>query len=268
MHNTRVRLYILLLMTLLTSQLSATETLRVTIDPGHGGSDLGAVYASIKEADLVLKVSEKLKQKLKTEAVPFEISMTRTTDNTMTLQDRVEIAKRQNSELFISLHANAVKDHRVKGIELFFQNSLPFDEDNQLLAQQENQVLAEVHENIATQDPSKKNDIKMILEDLHRQHKIRSSLKFNQILYQNWTPAATSSESKASNHIIIKQAPFYVVSKTPMPSVLIELGFLSNPAEAQKLKSQAYQDQLVESISKGLLEYHQLLKKGSPSTLN
>lgn len=249
------------LLIFLNCETSIASPLRLTIDPGHGGTDLGAVYTSVKEADLVLKIAEKLKLKLEKESAPFEISMTRTKDHTVSLQDRVDIAKKNKSELFISLHANAVKDHRVKGIELFFQNAIALEEDNNLFSQQENQVFEEVTVHIATQDPSKKNDIKMILEDLHRQHKNRSSLKLNQIISQSWSPLSTAITS--APQITIKQAPFFVVSKTSMPSVLIELGFLSNPSEVQKLKTQAYQNQLVDTIFLGLVEYHRLLKKES-----
>src|SRR5207253_4599095 len=103
-----------------------------------------------------------------------------------------------------------------------------------VLADQENQTQKSSPEKAlhGGDSPSKKGDIMAIVEDLHRQYRAKSSLKITQILANDWSHAA------------IRQAPFYVVSKTSMPSVLIEVGFLTHPEEAKRLNTPKYQQEI------------------------
>jgi len=225
--------------------------MQVMIDPGHGGIDSGTSHSGIQEKDLVLKVAGYLKTLL-ADNPQFSVQMTREKDQHLSLQDRVKKAEKAQADLFISLHANSNPDRRVKGTELYFQNSLPPDEESLVLAEQENQAEKPGTDNKhpSTADaPSKKGDIMAIVDDLHRQYRAKSSLKMTQLLASDWS------------HSAIRQAPFYVVSKTTMPSVLVEVGFLSHPDESKKLNTIKYQQEIAQKIYKAVLQYKEMMDK-------
>lgn len=233
----------------------------IMLDPGHGGVDTGAVYNSTKESELVLKVALKLKDLLAQNS-DFNVSITRTRDNMLSLPERVKMAEGSKVDLFVSLHANAAVDQRARGVEFFFQNNLPPDEESLFLASQENQTMIASEAVVEGDEPSKKGDVAAILEDLHRQNRIESSLKLTQTLTHVW------EQSGEKVGATIKQAPFYVISKTSMPSVLIEIGFLSNPREAKKLVSTDYQNGLAQKIYSALVSYKEKMDKNDAKTLN
>lgn len=233
----------------------------VVIDAGHGGSDRGAVHNGVAESDLVLKVAHQLKSLL-TQNSQMRVTMTRLENKSLTLPERVRLAEKVKADLFVSLHANAALDSRARGVEFFFQNALPPDEESLFLANQENQMLesqAEVYEISGGQELSKKGDVAAIIEDLKRQSRMNSSLEFSQTLSRQWDN---------SKHVSIKQGPFFVISRTSMPSVLIELGFLTNPVEVKKLKNTQYQKDLAQKIYTALASYKETLDKPSIKTLD
>ncbi|WP_374027432.1 N-acetylmuramoyl-L-alanine amidase [Bdellovibrio bacteriovorus] len=238
--------------------------LHIMLDPGHGGVDTGAVYGGAKEADLVLKVAQKL-QTLLAKNEKFKVTMTRTNDRNLSLPERVKMAEGTKADLFVSLHANAASDQRAKGVEFFFQNNLPPDEDALFLASQENQMVLnsrELHDISGGDELSKKGDVAAIVEDLHRQNRLNSSLRLTQALTQVWGTDNNAAQAT------IKQAPFYVISKTTMPSVLIEIGFLTNPREAKKLVSAEYQNDLAQKIYTALQSYKEKMDNHTAKSLN
>lgn len=237
------------------------QALHIMLDPGHGGLDTGAVYGTAREADLVLQVAMKLKALLGKDS-QFQVSITRTQDRLLSLPERVKMAETSKADLFVSLHANAAGDSRARGVEFFFQNNLPPDEESLFLASQENQTWSSVNEGQSQgEEPSKKSDVAAILEDLQRQYRIESSLRLTQTLTEVWRQDGGKSPA-------IKQAPFYVISKTSMPSVLIEIGFLSHPNEAKKLLTAEYQNQLAQKIYRALVTYKEKVDKNGSKTLN
>ncbi|MFV8249915.1 N-acetylmuramoyl-L-alanine amidase family protein [Bdellovibrio bacteriovorus] len=238
--------------------------LHIMLDPGHGGVDTGAVYGGAKEAELVLKVAQKL-QTLLAKDEKFKVTMTRTSDRNLSLPERVKMAEGSKADLFVSLHANAASDQRAKGVEFFFQNNLPPDEDALFLASQENQMVLnsrELHDISGGDELSKKGDVAAIVEDLHRQNRLSSSLRLTQTLTQVWGTDNNAAQAT------IKQAPFYVISKTTMPSVLIEIGFLTNPREAKKLVSAEYQNDLAQKIYTALQSYKEKMDNHEAKILN
>ncbi|UXR66185.1 N-acetylmuramoyl-L-alanine amidase [Bdellovibrio bacteriovorus] len=242
----------------------AASALHVMLDPGHGGVDTGAVYSGAKEADLVLKVAQKLQTLLEKDS-QFTVSMTRTSDRNLGLPERVKMAENSKVDLFVSLHANAAADQRAKGVEFFFQNNLPPDEDALFLASQENQMVLnrrELQEISGGDELSKKGDVAAIVEDLQRQSRMTSSLRLTQTLTQVWERDSSAAQAT------IKQAPFYVISKTSMPSVLIEIGFLTNPKEVKKLVSANYQSDLAQKIYNALQSYKEKMDNHNAKTLN
>lgn len=238
--------------------------LHIALDPGHGGVDTGAVHGPAKEADLVLKVSQRLKALLDKDE-SFKVTITRVQDKNISLPARVKIAEDAKADVFVSLHANAASDQRAKGVEFFFQNNLPPDEESLFLASQENQMIMnskELRDISGGDELSKQGDIAAIVEDLRRQNRLVSSLNLSQTLTHIW-----GQDDKASQ-ATIKQAPFYVISKTSMPSVLIEIGFLTNPKEAKRLLTPEYQNDLAKKIYTALLSYKEKMDKPTAQTLD
>jgi N-acetylmuramoyl-L-alanine amidase len=109
---------------------------------------------------------------------------------------------------------------------------------------------------------SKKNDIDNILEDLRRQDRIYKSLSLSRTLEQSWRKDQIFSQAT------IKQAPFYVISKTTMPAVLIEIGFLTNPKEVKKLSQNKHQDLIAEKIYSAILSFKEKVDNPEAKTLN
>ncbi|GIL17004.1 MAG: hypothetical protein BroJett040_07550 [Oligoflexia bacterium] len=244
---------------------ASTQPLHVMIDPGHGGTDTGAVRGKAREAEIALKVGTYLKTLLEQDS-NYQASLTRTTDKSLSLQERVELAEELKADLFLSIHANAASDRRARGVEFYFQNHLPADEETLFLAATENKVAkSNALENQNTQDPTKKNDVLSIVEDLKRTHRMVSSHKLSKKLLMAWEE--TNPEIK-NNSNIIRQAPFYVVSRANMPSVLIELGFLTNPKEADRLINPEYQKEIAQKIYRGLQKYKDLMDKSNLASLN
>lgn len=233
-------------------QALSAAPLKIVIDPGHGGTDSGAVYGPAKEADISLQVALHLEKYLK-KSPAFSPLLTRRADQNLSLQERVAKAEKENADLFLSIHANASTDSRARGVEFYFQNHLPADEESLYLANLENQMVKDA--SAKSEGLSKKGDVLTILEDLKRQTKMRNSFILSEKLLMSWSKAA----NKNSN--AIRQAPFYVISKTGIPSVLVELGFISNPKESQKLIQSEYQKEIAEKIYHGLLNYKEMVDK-------
>ncbi len=216
---------------------------RIVIDPGHGGHDPGAVgyYNNILEKNIVLNIGKILARKIRQE-IGCEVIMTRSTDRFLTLEERTAIANTKNADLFISLHTNSHRDKRAYGIETYFLN----------LATDENSILVAARENATT----RKNisDLQKILRDLMQNAKINESSRMAAYLQRNLCKYMKGKYSKI-NDKGVKQAPFYVLLGAHMPSVLVELSFISNKTECERLNSSEYQEHLCDSIIRGIREY-------------
>ena len=240
---------------------ASPQPFHVLIDPGHGGIDKGAVRGNLKEADIALKVSHKLADILEKDP-RFKVSMTRTKDVSVSLPKRTQIANQAKTDVFLSIHINSSTDTRAKGKEFYFQNTLPPDEEALALAARENEA---PHED-ASDTPDEKDslssqsDLKKIFVDLDRNYRIQASSDLSKILHEIW---ASKGEGRRSTRAI-RQAPFYVVSFTDVPSVLVELGFISNPQEGPKLALADYQQELARSLYEGLVKFKETVDKGKP----
>lgn len=248
-------------------QSKLTGSFHIALDPGHGGSDKGAIHSSVKESELVLKVAKKIRELLEKNP-EIRVTMTRKEDTNISLSDRVKVAENEKVDIFVSLHANAATDQRAKGVEFFFQNNLPADDEGIYMASLENQANATLAQEISsnTIELSKKSDVAAIVEDLRRHHRMMSSLQLSQTLTRVW-----QSEDKPADKpspATIKQAPFYVISKTTMPAVLIEVGFLTNPKEVKKLAKQDYQERIAKKIYTAIISFKEKMDKPEAKTLN
>lgn len=229
---------------LLLSTFEAIESYaaKIVIDPGHGGYDHGAVYGTAQESIIVLDISNRLATLLKTKS--FEVDLTRTHDEFVSLKERVSRAQKQNGEIFVSLHANASVDRKATGVEFFLN---PQKNKKIALPDKEHPTL---NNSEWDTDLSKKKDVQRIVYDLTRSFGFKRSLKL-------------SKDLKIQLPGNIKQAPFYVLTQTQMPSVLIEVGFLSHPKDQKKLLNLEYRQALSEKIADAIAKY---LASNTPDT--
>jgi len=223
---------------------------RVVIDPGHGGHDPGAVGPSgLYEKNVVLDVALKLKKILL--ADPFnEVFLTRETDRFISLEERTAMANRKNADFFVSIHANANPVRRVKGIETYLLNWTNDDEAMRVAAR-ENKIslkkMREMHRQMDT--------LGMILNDLSRDSKRNDSIKLANYIQQSMITTLNNESNYKRIDLGVKQALFYVLFGARMPSVLVEVSFISNPQEEQLLSDESYRMQIAKAIAKGLNTY-------------
>lgn len=241
------------------------NALNLVIDPGHGGNDRGASSGKISESQITLQLSNLIKEALK-DNTDFNVILTRTSDTYLTLEERAEFANK-NADLFLSIHTNASSDKKVRGKEIYFQNQLAASDEALFLANRENALApknlsrSEV-EKAAIKMNFKNTDVRAIVEDLERNNNFKLSGKFAEFLISH---VSTISEH---GHSRIRQAPFYVVSNVSKPSVLIEVGYLSNAEEAKNLSDPAFQKTMAQNIVFALLEFKKFMDKSVHKSLD
>ncbi len=211
----------------------------VVIDPGHGGIDGGASRGSFIEANIVYQIAEKVEMQLK-KISDVKVFLTRTLSKGKSLQDRVQFADLNEADLFLSLHANSSPSNQVSGMEYYFN------------IKKSGAVL------LKSKPVEKKIEgaellIETVKKDLVEFGKTKSSLDLSQQIQTAWkSQNAGKSELQQSK---IRRAPFYVIENTSMPSVLVEVGFISNQREARKLVSAEYQDELAHALTAAIVNY-------------
>lgn len=219
----------------------------IVLDPGHGGKDPGAVgkKMKVKEKDVNLSVALKLKQMLEQE-LGVRVLMTRQDDRFVSLGDRTRFANENNADLFVSIHANASKNPASKGTETYYL-ATAMTSDARAVEALENQVV-ELYEGGASAR-SKYDDLDFILSDLSQTEHLESSNELAGNVQQNLI-AGTQAYDRG-----VKQANFYVLRGAFMPSILIELGFLSNQDEERILINEEYQIRLARTIFEGIKRF-------------
>ncbi len=217
----------------------------IVLDPGHGGKDPGASWRGVKEKDLVLDIAKRLKPLLE-KKLGCKVLLTRNRDVFLPLEDRTALANTHDADLFISLHLNAAPSHRLSGVETYFLN-LASDDESMRVAAREN----------ATTERSI-SDLQVILNDLMLNSKINESNRLARSLQKGLLKEMRTSWRVRD--LKVKQAPFYVLIGARMPAVLVELGFITNPTEHQRLTKSTYRERLAEGIADGVAAYAKQLK--------
>ncbi len=257
---------------------SSTHKFKVVIDPGHGGSDTGASRGGLKESEIALKVGLQLSHLLSRDT-RFEVAMTRTQDHRLTLSQRTVMADRVGADLFVSIHLNSSPDSRARGTEIYFQNQLPADEEAMFLVSRESDEGEGAPEALAGRDSSaggtdslsSRQDLKRILDDLKRNHRIERSSELSKTLLQSLQPfmaIMSAGTAGRSGTRAIRQAPFWVVSEIKIPAVLVELGFLTHPEEGPRLATADYQRDLAQGLYDGLVKFKEMLDKAPSAPLH
>ncbi|MBN2298318.1 MAG: N-acetylmuramoyl-L-alanine amidase [Deltaproteobacteria bacterium] len=214
---------------------------RIVIDPGHGGKDPGALSPSgIKEKDITLTIGKLLAKRLRQEG--FEVYLTRETDKFLTLEERTTFANRKKADLFISLHVNSNVDRSVRGIETYFLN----------LTTDASAIEVAARENATTSKSI--SDLQLIINDLMLNSKINESSKFADSVHK-YVMSSAKNVGYRGKDLGVRQAPFYVLLGAQMPSILAEMGFITNSTDCSLLRKKSYQNTIIDGIAKGINNY-------------
>ncbi|AMK09791.1 N-acetylmuramoyl-L-alanine amidase [Pseudodesulfovibrio indicus] len=211
----------------------------IMIDAGHGGKDPGAVANGMREKDINLKFAKLLGKKF--EAQGFHVLYTRTTDVFIPLEKRTAMANVQKADLFLSIHCNANRSRKINGLETYSLN----------LAKSDAAVRIAARENAV--DPRAISDLQFILTDLMVNSKIKESRDLASDVQSNTINRIRKKYTVKNQGT--REAPFYVLMGAKMPSVLVEIGYITNKTEASRLSSDSYLDHLSNGIVEGVLAY-------------
>lgn len=246
------------------SQKKETYRVRtVVIDPGHGGAKPGARGSRSFEKDITLDVAMKFGQLIKDNYPDVKVIYTRTTDVDISLAERAHIANRNKADLFISIHANSHPTSSPTGVETFVMG-LSESKANLEVARKENADIlleADYKNNSDYQgfDPSAPETYVMLA--MFQSAFLDKSLNFAQFIQNQY-----KRNIKTINRGV-KQAELYVLYKTSMPSVLTEIGFISNPTEESYMLSDEGQAQIAVCLFNAFMDY-KLAEDGTPKPAN
>jgi N-acetylmuramoyl-L-alanine amidase len=221
------------------------ESLRtIVIDPGHGGHDAGAVGpAGLQEKELALDISRRVAALLQ-EELGVRVVLTRARDQFVGLRERTALANRERADLFVSIHVNAAPVGAAAGTETYFLSNEATDGAARRAAEYENRLIAG--------DPRARGGsdvVRSILWDLAQSDFQQESSRMAEAL-QNSLDRALRRPSRG-----VKQAPFYVLGGAAMPAVLVEIGFISNPQEEERLRDDGYRDRIARALAAGVAAY-------------
>jgi N-acetylmuramoyl-L-alanine amidase len=213
----------------------------IVIDPGHGGDENGAKGAQgILEKNITLAVARRLKAALETR-LGVRVLLTREGDQTVPLDQRAALANNNKADLFLSLHANASVRSSVSGAEVFFLSLAEYGDEAQEEARAQSETLPVLG--------GGNRDIEVVLWEMAQARHIEQSAAFAKSI------EAALRERVPMSPRALQQAPFRVLVGANMPAVLVEMGFLTNPQQEQRLVSDDYQNALVQALVDGIVRY-------------
>lgn len=216
----------------------------VMLDPGHGGQDPGAISSTGKyEKHLTLLFANEAKKVL--EKKGYTVYMTRTNDTAVSLRSRIEKAHKHNADIFISIHADSAKNKSAKGLSIYTISEKASDAEAAALAERENKADIILGINLEEYQESIGN----ILIDLAKRDTMDKSAQYAELFVKE---VRHTAQLKSTPH---RTAGFVVLKSPNIPSVLIELGYLSNKQEEKMLQKKSYRAEIITSLAKGLDQY-------------
>ncbi|MBI5235860.1 MAG: N-acetylmuramoyl-L-alanine amidase [Deltaproteobacteria bacterium] len=212
----------------------------VVLDPGHGGEDTGATGpAGVNEKDVTLAVAKKTAELIKAKTL-CDVTLTRADDTFVPLAKRVAVANALNADLFVSIPVNAARRKAATGVETFFLSVDATDAEAQRLADFENSAGAMKNPSVTSDDL---NDILLDLVITGAHHE---SARLAEAVQTSLLAGGGSPDRG------VKQAPFIVLNGAAMPAALVEIGFISNKADEKRLKQEAEQTRIAQSLYNGI----------------
>ncbi|MBX7231474.1 MAG: N-acetylmuramoyl-L-alanine amidase [Bdellovibrionales bacterium] len=233
---------------------SKKRNFRVFVDPGHGGVDAGATSQTIKESDITFDIAQELVTLLSKGSVSVSTQISHAENEYVAPEQRLQRAQKFKADILISIHVNWSKDLTAKGMEIYFQNQLPPDQDSLYLAHRESEL---GHKGVENHNLPSANllptvvstEVRAIIGDLFKNQQLYQSSRLAIALKKNW-----QGQSPVRS---IRQLPFIVVSYPEIPSVLVEVGFLSHTEEFKLLTSPSYQKRVAKNLFDGIIHYYE-----------
>ena len=220
---------------------------RIVIDAGHGGHDPGTIgRGGLQEKDLVLDVALRLDRLVRQE-LGAEVILTRSTDVFIPLEERTAIANSRGADLFLSIHANASRNARARGIETYFLN----------FAQNPHAEAVAARENAIS--PATLKDLQNLVKAITLNSKIDESRDFAAAVQEHMVAGVRQEHPVPDRGV--HTAPFYVLIGANMPAVLAEIAFVSNPDDERRLKTPEYREVLARSLLRGVKSYLEALNR-------
>ena len=218
----------------------------VVIDAGHGGHDCGALCAGKQEKELVLQITQRLAKEFKRKG--YRVYLTRGKDKFLKLGERTRIADKMDAKVFISIHANAIADksrfEAVEGIETYYLQKTR-DARSQKVAARENASVLQGTDSLSKD---------VIIDSVLNGPKIVESNKLALDVQRGMIKEVKRSYSNVRNGGV-KPAPFYVLVGASRPSILVEVGYITNAKERKRLFSSEYQKRIAKGIVEGVSRY-------------
>jgi N-acetylmuramoyl-L-alanine amidase/putative methionine-R-sulfoxide reductase with GAF domain len=213
--------------------------MRIVVDAGHGGWDLGTVgRQGLLEKDVVLEIAQRL-SKLLESRLGADVILTRNDDNYIPLDERAGMANQSQADLFISVHANYSDLPSARGVETYYTNS--FSEPNA--------------KDFETRDPDRhQNATAAVLSSAELHDRIEQS-RLLAASVQRSLYGTLSAQNPGLRDRGVKAASYVVLTETAMPGILAEVSFVSSPTDEQKLRSDEYREQIAEALYKGIARY-------------
>jgi N-acetylmuramoyl-L-alanine amidase len=207
----------------------------IVVDAGHGGSETGAKGPTgLLEKDVTLDMAKRIKAGL-LKRLGVHVILTRDTDRQVGLDDRTAVANHERADLFLSIHVNASPANRARGAETYFLSYQATDDEARAAAALENNTLG-------VENPKTDTALGMVLWDLAQSQYLADSSRLAEGIQRNLNDLLRI-ESRG-----VKQAPFKVLMGATMPAVLVEIGFITNPEEEERLKQDSYRDRIAQAI--------------------
>jgi len=235
---------------------TAYKVRRIVIDAGHGDHDPGTSGRISKEKNVALEIALKVGKIIDEDLEDVEVIFTRSDDSFLALHERAELANKKGADLFISIHCNAFSNPRVFGSETYVMGLSRVDR-NLKVAKRENSVMLLEKDQTKYEGFDPESDESYILFDLYQSaHRNNSLMLAAEIEKQ-------MEERVGRNSRGVRQAPFWVLWETTMPSVLIETGYLSNPKEERELNDELNQTYIASGIFRAVRTYKERLESSN-----
>jgi len=220
----------------------------IVVDPGHGGRDPGATgVGGVREKDVNLMISKHLAEQLR--GRDFEVVLTRERDRTVDLEERTAIAESAGGDVFISIHANASRRSKARGLEIYTLDA-NHERHNLDVASRENGVPA-----------AKLDALQRALARLRADEAASNSEQLASLVHRNLIEAV-KKQKRGLPDLGLKKGPFYVLFMSSMPSMLVETGFLTNKRDVKLLTNDRFQRMVAVEIADGVENYRDQVELG------
>lgn len=225
---------------------------RVVLDPGHGGHDHGTTGPTgLAEKDVVLDVALRLGALIE-QRMGSQVIYTRTKDNYIGLEERSVLANNNRADLFLSIHANSTQYKNISGAEVYYLNFTTSKEATEVAARENAGSGKSVFE------------LRELIQKIALKERLEESREFATRVQASLASTWSKMDVRAQNRGV-KKAPFVVLIGASMPSILAEIGFISNPRDEALLKKPDQRQRIAEALFKGVQQYAESLSQDAPS---